>query len=890
MNTSSRVNGNVKHLKFKMPSKRTAWLIIIGMVGMAVVVLYFSLPVITKNVLLTQAENFGLKNLQFRALHVGWRRLDLADVTLGDTAAPALRIPYLSMEYSLTGLWNKKIKNVRLVGASIKIEDRGQGFAFHGLTTPPIPQAQNGEMPTIERLSLEDGNLQLAWAGHTLEIPFDAALRASSRDYSFSALLRPLAETVRLQGTVDNNITTGKIAWEIPGFPLQALIDQAGFGTAAWGQGRIAAKGEMILGDGDFKAATVAVSGLGNLRLAFPDQASLWLNSFSLAFRLGSGFTVHDFVAGVRGLQFHFGEFSVESPFDLELRGWPDLEFSGRDLQIALPLPLAFERISGKITGPWAAAQVNGEFRLHTGKRMLAALGLPGEITRPYAVDGDFQASLKEGMISWALQARGKQGIALSLGADTLRGRLDLNASLRGDEQRLHASAAYRMPEADLQLAGYRARAEDCRGNAEVEYVFGGNFSGRGRVELSGGHVAASEAGSPEAAGIRLNLPWQWPGGGPAPEGGFSIARLQSNGMRWQDISGIAVQKDALLRFSGSMHSVLAKIAVAFQGIVAPEPGGGGLQADFSLPPVVLPAGTDLRPLHPLLQGTSGGGRFQAEGRIWASNDSAGGSAAMKIADADFERKEDGIAVLGVNGSITLERLFDFVTAPAQRIAFRELKWQDKSFSNGELVFAGESGGTVFIESGRFDWCQGKIIVAPFRLEPGKTDFLITLYCDRVNFAQMLNVLLGKAVVSGDAEMNGIVPVRMVNGSPVFLDGYLYSTPGSSGNLKVSHPELISGGQVLVEEAIRDFRYNWIKVKMSSRGDRLDMVVSIDGAPDQKLPLRYDAKKKDFIKDPAGGRHVQLKGLLLDIRFLDIDLKDLLKAGGQMSAGQKKNK
>jgi hypothetical protein len=160
----------------------------------------------------------------------------------------------------------------------------------------------------------------------------------------------------------------------------------------------------------------------------------------------------------------------------------------------------------------------------------------------------------------------------------------------------------------------------------------------------------------------------------------------------------------------------------------------------------------------------------------------------------------------------------------------------------------------------------------------------MTFNFDRVNFAQMLNALVGKTMVSGDAEMSGIIPVRWNKGSPVFLDGDLHSTPGRGGNLRVSQPELIANGQALVEEAIRDFRYNWIKVKLGGRNDRLDMIVSIDGAPSRKLPLRYDAKKKDFIKDPAGGRHVELKGLLLDIRFLDIDLKDLLKASSQMTS------
>ena len=106
--------------------------------------------------------------------------------------------------------------------------------------------------------------------------------------------------------------------------------------------------------------------------------------------------------------------------------------------------------------------------------------------------------------------------------------------------------------------------------------------------------------------------------------------------MRWQDISGILIQKDAALRFSGSMHSVLAKIVLTFQGQYAPNPAGGSLQADFVVPPVVLPAKTALQPLHPLLSGMSGSGRFQAEGRIWAGNDSAGGSAVVKIAECRF--------------------------------------------------------------------------------------------------------------------------------------------------------------------------------------------------------------------------------------------------------------
>ena len=232
---------------------------------------------------------------------------------------------------------------------------------------------------------------------------------------------------------------------------------------------------------------------------------------------------MRDIVAGAQGRQLHFGEIAVEAPFSLAIRGrqWPDLEFSIRDLQVARPLPLVAERITGNSSGPWAAPRINGNFRLQNGNRMLAALGLAAEITRPYAVDGDFQGSLKTGNIAWTMQARGKRNLAVALGQTSLRGRLDLNASLSGDAQRLHANTAFRMPAADLQLAGYRARADLFSGNAELDYIFGKNFRGRGLVNISGGNVAASAGNGLEASGIHLKFPWHWPGGGLVVKGVF---------------------------------------------------------------------------------------------------------------------------------------------------------------------------------------------------------------------------------------------------------------------------------------------------------------------------------------------------------------------------------
>ena len=876
----------MKHFKINAPTRIKLLLIISGLAAVALAILYFSLPGITRNIVLAQADKLGLKNLQFRALHVGWRRLDLADVTLGDAAAPSLRVQDLSIEYSLAGLWRKKIKKVRLANVRITIADHGRGFEFAGMATPPAAAAQTIELPAVERLSLEDAVVRLAWAGRSLDIPVNATLRASGAGYVFSAVLRPLAETVRMRGAVDTNFTAGKIAFTVPGIPLQTIIDQAGFGRAVRAQGRIAADGEIVLQAGNFNTALLNVSSRGVSRWEVPGQAAGDLESFSLAGKFASGFGAQNITGSLRGSRLQVGAMAIESPFQVDVRGrqWPGLEFAIGSLQIARPLPLTVERVAGRLSGPWSTARVSGAFAIQGGAGILKALGLPGEIARPYALEGDFQGSRMAGALAWAMQAKGRSRLAVALGADSLRGRLDLNVSLQGDGQRLHASAACRMPAADLRLAGASAGAEVFSASAELDHVFGGGIRGRGQVNVSGGRIAAAAADGLQASGIRLEMPWHWPGQGRGAEGKFSVARLQGNGTRWQDISGSLVQQDAGLRFSGYLPSLLPGIALTFQGHVAPGQAGHSLQADFALPQTVLPPKTSLQPLHPLLQGMNGSGRFQAEGQFRAGTDHAGGSAVVKITNADFSLPREGLALRGVNAGIQLDRLFDFVTAPSQRVEFRDLKWGEMLFSNGEVLFSGESDGSLHIASAGFDWCQGRITLAPLRIKPGTGDFLMIFNFDRVNFAQMINALMGKTMVSGDAEMSGSVPIRMVKGSPVFLDGTLHSTPGSSGSLNVSQPELIANGQVLVEEAIRDFRYNWIKVKMGGRNDRLDMVVSIDGAPARKLPLRYDAKLKDFVRDPKGGRHVELKGLLLDIRFLDIDLKDLLKAGSRMTS------
>ena len=79
-----------------------------------------------------------------------------------------------------------------------------------------------------------------------------------------------------------------------------------------------------------------------------------------------------------------------------------------------------------------------------------------------------------------------------------------------------------------------------------------------------------------------------------------------------------------------------------------------------------------------------------------------------------------------------------------------------------------------------------------------------------------------------------------------------------------------------------DFNYDWVRVTLESSGEKLNLTAFINGAPARKLPLVYDPGKREFLREPQGKRSVDLKGLLLELRFREIDLKALLSGGSRV--------
>lgn len=865
----------------RMSGKKLFLLVAGGLATVALAVFYLSLPRLVHDAIVSQARKSGLQNLRLSLVAVGLGSLELADVSAGPAASPSLRIRRATVSYTPLGLLRRRFRAIRLDGVMIRLEDRGQGLHFPGWTG----SGGGGAMPELGRLSLKDGRIRLQTESRELDIPFTAHGNAVRSGYVLHAGLRPMGIAIRLLARFDSRFSSGVIELSAPAAELGSLAKLAGQAVAA--NGRVTLYVKIVLREGRLDRADIKADGSGLMTLNIPDQGEVELDSLRLAFAIDGTLVPSAIDAKARGRRLRFGELAVDSPFDLDIRGqsWPELEFSLRRLRLARPLPLLAERIAGRTSGTWNALQVDGDFRLSAESGALAAAGLSWSNRQPYALDGTFQAARQGNNIAWSGKAAGDGGVILASGQERLRGRLRLNAALEGDERGARVDADWRLTGAVAALASGIARAGAMAGDARLRFGPDGSWTARGALQLGDGSYLAAGGDGLRAEGIALRLPWAFPARATAGQGSFAVARLQSGPARGRDISGILAQEGQTLAFSGRAHTGLPALVFTFKGNYAPA-GAAPWQVELQVPATMIAAGTALQALDPRLQGITAGGRFAARGSFRGTGGEADGSAALELADGSFDIAGQGLAASGVAADILLESVLDLRSAPGQRLRFKELRWQGSAFRDGEVVFRAERRGLT-IDSASFLWSGGQVSVDPMRLEPGAADIRATLRCRDVDLTQLINALAGSEVVSGEARVSGVVPLRLVNGSPLFLDGLLESAPGQSGRLSVAKPELISGGQVLVEEAIRDFNYKWIKVRLDSSAGRLNMVVSIDGAPARKLPLRYDQKKKDLVRDPSGKRHVELKGLQLDIRFDDIDLKDLLETSGKMTAGQK---
>jgi len=860
-------------------------------------------PGIIKSYIKGQTKDMGFASPALEVRNFNLKKLDIRNLRLGNR----FTIPFLSVDYSLPPLLRGDIKKISVSGMKLQLDfdkDKNQWVlrGFESLFNQQNQQKKSekkDDIPIIRNISVVSSSLQINHRDSSLLIPLELQARCNdkTRSYDFSAVVHPFGEAVRLNGNLNPDSGNGKIKIHSDNLHLENFLSGAGIFPELLLKFRTRVLAEVRLQEWEILHAEVKLS-TGDFKLFHP--MGQLEGSLDLGFRVSQKLEPIDidFKAIVNNLSSQQYNLAIDRSFTLILKGKTidTLEFYFSAFKLSEPRKVQVTGLSGTISGLPGNPRIKGNYRLKTPRYFLAPMIPSLELAGPLPLKGEFYVNPGSGKqtTGWKISGKGSSSGGPFLSYEDVKSKcnhVSLQFTAGGKGGKINSTANITIKGLLITFADFSFAADQILSTTNINSSSAGDFTASGKLRILSAQLTG--ANGLKAGGITMDLPWSHalPGSDKAGKtGSFNIKSIEISGFNLKDITGQIRQKRRRVEFSGNIHTALEQLRLNLSGSGTLSAEGMSFFLDLTIPPAILPKNTELGKLHPLFKGMQGAGKLSGSVKISPSQSEA----LIRLRDAslamDINSEGEKAVVYGLNGEIKLKDLFNLVSEKSQQVTFESLTIGGFPLTHGQLTLEIESPESIFIERGEFGCFNGKILISPLRYTTGSGDFNITLYCDRIDFNRLVNTLMGKEIAFGDAELNGIIPVTISQGIPVFKDGYLYSTPGIKGNIKFRESSVVSGGVLLVEEAVKDFNYDWIKVKMNSAGNLLDVTVLIDGEPAGKLPLTLNTKTRDIVRDRNGKRDLHLKGLTLELHFKDIDLKSLLKQGSKIYLYKKNEK
>ena len=854
------------------------WLFITaGVFYILALVMAEALPPLVRSIIISNLTDAGLRVNRLTISDIGLTKTELRDIEIAGSTKPAISIASISIAYSPVGLLRGTAKEILISGATINLQE---------LPSPSTGETHEAGAPgfTVNHLKILSSEVEMVYEGSVLAIPLNADLRrtADTQLYKINIKGLPFGDTWKCEGAIDAASGAGNFTITADTFTLQHWLEiftgDIGLILPSAAEAAI----DVTLSQWQFHHASITAraassnivlppySARANWRFNAALQASMQLQTLDTAIEFQS-------IIGP--------EFEINRPFNIYIAGesLDRLSVRTNDISIPKPLPLLIKEIDGTLSYTSGPAEFNGRYTVELPPDILASFQPSLKADRPIAATGELIFKLPPSEFPW--KAQGSTGQALTVGGDSLNTsfkRLAIEYLIGGRQETIESrillnAGGIRLTMTDLSLTGQEMRLRASLTSTDSEW------RSTGHLKLEG--IDAGIGDQITIRNLSAMIPFQSKQRSRhkiSQAGDFNADSVDIAGLLLKKLAGRLRVGPGVTQAVGRADLPVERLEINYNGEHKIAGGIDSYSLHFEVPPATLQPQTSLAPLHPILEGIVASGTVAGAGRIEGSGSIFSGTGELRLENFDLAMEEAGVNMAGINGIIRFRDLPGLLSEPAQKVTVRELDIQGIPFRDGSVEFTVEGGGSVLVERGEFELLGGKVFFGGVRA--GGEDPVIdtVLYCDRIDFDRLLNVLVGETIASGDGEINGVIPVKLTADGPLFKRGFLYSSPGIQGALQIQDASLISGGMLLVEEAVRDFNYEWVRVKLNSKNNRLDMSVIIKGVPAAKLPLEYDGKKKDFIRSRTGKRMVTLKGLTLELKFLDIDLGQLLREGGRV--------
>lgn len=377
--------------------------------------------------------------------------------------------------------------------------------------------------------------------------------------------------------------------------------------------------------------------------------------------------------------------------------------------------------------------------------------------------------------------------------------------------------------------------------------------------------------------GIRLRLPFIL-SGGPAQEAGDF--RIDDIFFRQERVGGLAAtvkQQRRELVMAGELRTVILPetpiVLTAVAGL--PENGEPSGRLSWSADKGRLDVAR-LADFHEGLKNLSGSGTLDLAGNLTITRCGLSGDVIIGLHDGNFDLPDAQIALRDTAFSLHLPDLPHFASAPAQNLSFGTVQGKKVVMQEVMIAFQLESPESLFLEAISARWSGGRVFTGGLRLRPDMQEVEAALICDRLELAGILSQL-GLAEAEGEGRMSGRIPLQYADNTIFVDDGFLFTTPGEKGNLRIRRSEQLTMGLPadgarfsplhFAGAALGNFEYNWAKMYIGSEEENLLLQLQVDGKPRERLPYRYDPEHNVFVRLKEGEKGGIDQPIRLDVNF-----------------------
>jgi hypothetical protein len=908
--------------------KKTQTITVIILVSLSLAIISFFVvflvvfPIyLEKRLLPDLAQQAGIEGFTVNVRRIGFTQADFETLIIEGKPSKPFSISSIRINYSLAGLVKGHLKSIYICGLSLPIELKEGKILFPGIDLNRILSERNASaenkvrakpsLPvSFDRIVIEHAVIIVKVNQHMLRLPLDVTLLPLDENFDHLKCVinfYPFENPIHAEARIDLDSGNLKIFCDSQHLRVENFLSYL-----------TSDKNLQVKGTIDFTAYTeinfnaIETSTI-NILMEFKNflliSETLKLeksnkNNEALSIRIESeglenwkistsGMTVTspvlmeipqiqvDLRTVTDGLECHFQmdtilkrlniqEFEINPPFHRQWRGSAQYYFNNTDWLIDMEI-MSSEALMDK--------QLSGWYRI---KNADIDVGF-------FMPDAEFSGhgNLEKGHANADLTLAGiyMDTHAVSVELPTLNFNAEIISDVKEDEKVQNLNFQIRFMNTGIRFGATNVKFSNIAltgqtGWSDLENVIHATLKIEDGDLLDTMHDAGIQ-------GVTLELPLVWPPTHKADAGFLGIDALILKKKNLGKIKATLRQDGYGGEIKGAYDSRLFPgLILSFDGNTLNTRKGMETRFHFEIPTYRIRNIFD-KDFFPDADGIIVDGRFNVNGDFYKLGPKMTSSVHINTRDVNISMKEPEFRVNNVQMDFTVADLFELRSLPHQHIQFDTASIGNIKLNDGSIYFQMQSVDRFFIEKTSFKWCGGNVDTNAAILSIPIENIGLTFYCDRLKLAEVLEQL-GGFKGEGEGTVNGRIPIRYDNGKIRFDQGFLYSTPGDGGTIRLTGTDILMAGipagtpqfsQIdLAREALKDYRYDWAKVDINTERENLNLELKLDGKPVGVLPFEYRQDFGGFVRVDADSPGSRFQGIRLDVNF-NLPLDQVLQYG-----------